>query len=314
MKRLVYTIIICTFLVACGQSYEETKRLSRIERQKQMKADSAALKIAVLPTLDCLPLFVAKDQNLFDSLGADIRLKYFSSQIDCDTAIRNRRVEGAVTDLVRMERIKRVGHDIFYSTATNAYWTLVSNRNSRIKELKQLDDKMMAMTRFSATDMLGEYAVDSAKLEQDRVYRVQINDVRVRLSMLQNNEMDALLLPEPQATEAMAEKHKVLMDSRKLDWRMGVIAFRNIISNDSSRQHQYDVFVKAYNMACDSINKYGLKHYKPLLTKYCQVKASTVDKLSPMKYNHIAAPREKDVERAKKWVEKKEKELKGIRS
>ena len=112
--------------------------------------------------------------------------------------------------------------------------------------------------------------------------------------MLKNNEMDALLLPEPQATEAIAEKHKVLMDSRKLDWQMGVVAFRNIIANDTSRQRQYDVFVKAYNMACDSINKHGVKHYKPLVTKYCQVKASTVDILKPLKYNHVAPPRDKE--------------------
>ena len=312
MKRLIYAIILCIVFVACGQSYEETKRLSRLERQKQLRADSAALKIAVLPTLDCSPLFVAKDLNLFDSLGADIRLKYFSSQIDCDTALINKRVEGAVTDLVRMERIRRAGHDIFYSTATNAYWILLSNRNSRIKELKQLDDKMMAMTRYSVTDLLGEHAVDSVKLEQDKVYRVQINDVRIRLSMLKNNEMDALLLPEPQATEAIAEKHKVLMDSRKLDWQMGVVAFRNIIANDTLRQRQYDVFVKAYNMACDSINRYGVKHYKLLVTKYCQVKASTVDILKPLKYNHVAPPRDKDVEMARRWMEKKERELKKI--
>ena len=84
MKKLVYLSIILTLAAACGQSYEETKRISRLERQRQLKADSAALKIAVMPTLDCLPLLVARPYNLFDSLGADVRLKFFSSQIDCD--------------------------------------------------------------------------------------------------------------------------------------------------------------------------------------------------------------------------------------
>ena len=305
MKKLIYLCLIILIAGACGQSYEETKRLSRLERQRQMREDSAALKIAVMPTLDCLPMLVARQYNLYDSLGADIRLKFYSAHIDCDTALLNDRVEGTVTDLVRAERMMMKGKKLIYCTATDAYWQLVSNRNSRVKDLKQMDDKMMAMTRYSVTDMLGDYAIDSVKLDGERVYRVQINDVRVRLQMLHNNEMDAMLLTEPQASEALAAKHKLLLDSRKIDWKMGAVVFRDIIKGDSARERQYDVFVKAYNMACDSINKYGVARYGDLVTKYCQVKASTVDSIKNYRFSHVAQPREKDIETARKWLKKK---------
>ena len=305
MKKLIYLCLIILMAGACGQSYEETKRLSRLERQRQMREDSAALKIAVMPNLDCLPMLVARQYNLYDSLGADIRLKFYSAHIDCDTALLNDRVEGTVTDLVRAERMMMKGKKLIYCTATDAYWQLVSNRNSRVKDLKQMDDKMMAMTRYSVTDMLGDYAIDSVKLDGERVYRVQINDVRVRLQMLHNNEMDAMLLTEPQASEALAAKHKLLLDSRKIDWKMGAVVFRDIIKGDSARERQYDVFVKAYNMACDSINKYGVARYGDLVTKYCQVKASTVDSIKNYRFSHVAEPREKDIETARKWLKKK---------
>ncbi len=305
MKKLIYLCLIILMAGACGQSYEETKRLSRLERQRQMREDSAALKIAVMPTLDCLPMLVARQYNLYDSLGADIRLKFYSAHIDCDTALLNDRAEGTVTDLVRAERMMMKGKKLIYCTATDAYWQLVSNRNSRVKDLKQMDDKMMAMTRYSVTDMLGDYAIDSVKLDGERVYRVQINDVRVRLQMLHNNEMDAMLLTEPQASEALAAKHKLLLDSRKLGLKMGAVVFRDIIKGDSARERQYDVFVKAYNMACDSINKYGVARYGDLVTKYCQVKASTVDSIKNYRFSHVAQPREKDIETARKWLKKK---------
>ena len=305
MKKLIYLCLVILMAGACGQSYEETKRLSRLERQRQMREDSAAVKIAVMPTLDCLPMLVARQYNLYDSLGADIRLKFYSAHIDCDTALLNDRVEGTVTDLVRAERMMMKGKKLIYCTATDSYWQLVSNRNSRVKDLKQMDDKMMAMTRYSVTDMLGDYAIDSVKLDGERVYRVQINDVRVRLQMLHNNEMDAMLLTEPQASEALAAKHKLLLDSRKIDWKMGAVVFRDIIKGDSARERQYDVFVKAYNMACDSINKYGVARYGDLVTKYCQVKASTVDSIKNYRFSHVAEPREKDIETARKWLKKK---------
>ena len=61
MKRLVWIIAIICLVAGCGQSYEETKRITRAQRLKAMREDSAALKVAVLPTLDCLPIYLARD-------------------------------------------------------------------------------------------------------------------------------------------------------------------------------------------------------------------------------------------------------------
>lgn len=294
----------CLLLTGCGQSYQETKRLSREQRLRLAREDSAALKIAVMPTLDCLPIFIAEDHQLFDTI-VDIRLKRYTAQMDCDTAIINSRVEGSVTDLVRAERIKRQGDSLTYFTATNAYWQLISNRHARITQLKHLDDKMLAMTRYSVTDLLGDLVVDSAKLKTERVFRIQVNDVNIRLKMLENNEMDALLLTEPQATQALLGKHKVLLDTRKEDIRMGAIVFRAHGMDDAKRKQQMEVFLKGYNAACDSINHFGVRHYKDVIRKYCNISEQALNALSDsLRYTHAASPRPKDIERAQQWLSK----------
>ena len=290
------------FMSACGNSYQESKRLSRLERQRLAKEDSAALKIAVMPTLDCLPLYVAREYKWFCDGKTDIRLKYFTSQIDCDTAILNGRVEGTVSDLVRVARMNKSGAKVKPQIATAAYWQLLTNRNSRIRQLNQLDDKMVAMTRYSVTDMLADHVVDSAKLKSERVFKVQINDVNVRLQMMLNNEMDAMFVTEPQATLARLAKHKVLLDTRKMDWHMGVIAFREKPMKDVDRKRQYDVFVKAYNQACDSINKNGIARYAHLMEKYCRTRSAVLDSIPKTKFPHAVGPREKDVLRAEKYI------------
>ena len=290
------------FMSACGNSYQETKRLSRLERQRLAKEDSAALKIAVMPTLDCLPLYVAREYKWFCDGKTDIRLKYFTSQIDCDTAILNGRVEGAVSDLVRVARMNKSGAKVKPQIATAAYWQLFTNRNSRIRQLNQLDDKMVAMTRYSVTDMLADHVVDSAKLKSERVFKVQINDVNVRLQMMLNNEMDAMFVTEPQATLARLAQHKVLLDTRKMNWHMGVIAFREKPMKDVDRKRQYDVFVKAYNQACDSINKNGIARYAHLMEKYCRTRSAVLDSIPTTKFPHAVGPREKDVLRAEKYI------------
>ena len=313
MKRLIIGLSLLALLAGCGQSYEETKRLRQEQQKRDLREDSAALKVAVMPTLDCLPLFVAEDCQMFDTL-VDIRLKQFTAQMDCDTALLRGRVELAVSDLVRAERMKgekvkgRKGEKVklSYLTSTNAYWLLIGNRNQRITGLKHLDDHMLAMTRYSVTDMLGDLAVDSAKLKPERVFRIQVNDVNVRLGMLENNVMDALLMTQPQVTQALLLKHHVLLDTRKLDMQMGVIVEDSVVMSDPSRQRQREVLLKGYNMACDSLNHYGMSHYHDVIRKYYKLSEQALRQLpDTLKYEHVQAPREKDVTRAKEWLSKK---------
>ena len=305
MKKLIPMVVALVLLAACGQSYEETKRITREQRREAWRKDSAALKIAVMPTLDCLPLFVAQQYELFDTVNGGVRLKVYQAQMDCDTAVQRGRVEGFVTDLVRAMRIDKQGVKMRYVAATNAYWQLVTNRNARIRQLKQLDDKMVAMTRFSATDLLTDCARDSVKLLPERVYKVQINDLNVRMQVLLNNEIDALWLPEPLATHARVMKHPVVLDSRDVKMQLGVMAFRDKEMQRKERAKQLALFTQAYNQACDSINKYGVAHYRNILTGRIKMKSSVVDSIpQDIRYQHARAPRQQDMTLVEQWLEK----------
>jgi NitT/TauT family transport system substrate-binding protein len=250
-------------------------------------------------------LYVAEYYQLFDTIRGGVRLKHFTAQMDCDTAMERGRVEGTVTDLVRAIRMQQRGTKLRYVTVTNAYWQLITNRNARIHQLKQLDDKMVAMTRFSFTDMMTDKVRDSVKLEEERVFKVQINDVNVRMLMLQNNEMDALWMTEPQASMARMMKHQVVFDSRKTKIQPGVVVFREKEMRHPERAKQLQLFVNAYNQACDSINKNGFKHYRDLIMRHCNVRKEVVDSLPDVKKNpyvYMQGPRQEDVAQIEKWL------------
>ncbi|MGI6242614.1 MAG: ABC transporter substrate-binding protein [Prevotella sp.] len=304
MKRLlIYIILLLTPLVfaTCGQSYEQKQALSRKQHREAVRRDSAALKIATTPTMDCLPIFVAFEDSLFQRGGVEVHLRARTCQLDGDTLIEGGHVEGFVTDLMRAERLKKRGTPLRYVATTNSYWQFISNRRARVKELRQMSDKMVAITRFSATDYLADLAIDSVKTKFE-VYRVQINDVNIRLKMLLNNEMDAALLTEPQATTARLFKNPVLMDSRDKDIHLGVIAFRENALVQKERKAQLDAFVKVYNNVCDSINKHGVAHYHHIIKKYMHVDDKTINALPKLHYQRAIAPREKDIARARqRW-------------
>ncbi len=292
---LLVAVLAClAHLVAGCQSESAKVHRTKMEKMRQDSLDSASFKVGVMPTLDCLPIFVAKEKRLFDTLGVDVRLRRYMAQMDCDTALSNGRVMGSITDLIRAAHLQKRGTALTYPISTNTYWQLVSNRKARISELRQLSDKMIAMTRKSATDYLADLAVDSAKPKND-VYRVQINDVTIRLRMLLNNEMDAMLLTEPQATKARTEGHVVLMDSRKKNLNLGVFAFREKGLKQPHREAEMQNFIKAYNMAVDSINKNGVQAYATIIQKYCYADAKTVKGLPRMTFPKAASPRRRDL-------------------
>ena len=292
---IVLALLVTAFcMVGCGSKGEQQHRLTKAEKARLDSIDQAAFKVGVMPTLDCLPLYVAQEERLFDTLGVTVHLRHYTAQMDCDTALERGRVEGSITDLIRAQRLVKRGTPLSYPIATETYWQLITNRKARISNLKQLSDKMIAMTRYSATDYLADLAVDSAKPKFD-VYRVQINDVGIRLKMLLNNEMDAVLLTEPQATKARIEKHPVLMDTREKNIHLGVFAFRDKALKTADRKKQMKLFTQAYNMAVDSINKNGFAHYADLLRKYCGADLATVKALPKFRLKHATAPKQHDL-------------------
>lgn len=305
MKYTYIYLLALIFIYACSSSTAEKQQKEQEALAQKLRQDSLALKIAVLPTLDCMPLFFAEANGMFQREGVDVRLVHYKAQMDQDTAFLNGRVEGLVTDLVRTEYLKLKGTPLDYISSTNLQWKLITNRAARIVRISQLEDKMIAVTRFSGTDFLVDYLLDSLKLKSKNVFRVQVNDVNVRMDMLRNGIMDALMLTEPMATEAHNMKHRQLFDSRDLNIQLGVIAFNPIVRQDTMRQRQMKAFVKAYNMACDSINIKGLNNYKTIISRYCHTDESTCDSLpTDFRYHHIVPPRDADVKQVSGWLKR----------
>ena len=288
MKQSTLYLFILLLLSACGRSSEGQKRLTLAEKQRLKTEDSLALKIAVTPTLDALPLFVAKEQGMFERAGVDVRLRRFTAAMDCDTAFVGGSVQGMVSDMVRTERLQKRGTPIIYKASTPACWQLIANKKARLKSIARLEDRMVAMTRFSATDYLTDKAIEGVKMKTP-LFKIQINDVLIRLEMLLNNEIDAMWLPEPQATTARLQHHGVLADSRTLKVSFGVLAFNKKRIESKHRQAQMAQFVRGYDAACDSINRYGVQHYRSIIQKYCKCDARTVAALPALKYRPAGA-------------------------
>ncbi|WP_294311367.1 ABC transporter substrate-binding protein [Prevotella sp. F0091] len=299
MKRINYLLILAVLmLVSCGKSDKELQAERQAQKLAEREAYQKAYKIAVMPTIDCLPAYLLKDSLLYDSAKVDIRLCRFNAQMDCDTAMIGGSVQAAFSDLVRTERLKHRNKVLMhYLTDTNLNWQLVADKGSKLKKLSDLSDKIIAMTRYSGTDLLTDMVVKKAKPKY-QVFRVQINDVLVRLAMLQNHEIDAYWFAEPQVTKALSADNNSLFNSKDAGVHLGVVA----IMDKVRRQDEEAVFVDAYNKAVELINKNGVKYYSALIQKYMKVDEAVVRELPDIKYTKIGPPRKADLIMARNYL------------
>lgn len=277
MKRKYFTLcmllFVSIFFLGCSDNAEVAKKKTAAELAEQRKADSLALKVGTMQTIDCLPAFVAKDEGIFDSLGVDVRLYHYTSMLDYDNSLKNGKIEGVFTDAKHMEYVNgKYGLGMQQVMQYDMQWQLVANRKSRIRQARQLTDKIVAMSRCSVTDYLCDRLEDSVKLNKERVFRVQVNDVDIRLKMLLNNEIDAAWLPEPQATVAIGAGNDVLMNSGGRGERFAVLAFSSKALGDKRRKQQVELFKKAYGIALEKIDKGGKKYYDYLIEHYYKYK------------------------------------------
>ena len=299
MKRFNYLLILAVLtLVSCGKSDKELQAERQAQKVAEREAYQKAYKIAVMPTMDCLPAYLLKDSLLYDTAKVDIRLCRFNAQMDCDTAMIGGSVQAAFSDLVRTERLKHRNKVLMhYLTDTNLNWQLIADKDSKLKQLSDLSDKIVAMTRFSGTDLLTDMAVKKAKPKY-QVFRVQVNDVLVRLAMLQNHEIDAYWFAEPQITKALAADNNSLFNSEDAGVHLGVVA----IMDKVRRQDEEAAFAAAYDKAVEQINKNGVKYYSALIQKYMKVDESVVRALPDIKYTKIGPPRKANLLMARNFL------------
>lgn len=276
----------------------------RTEKASQSVVDSVSLTVATLPTIDCLPVYVAIEDSMFEKAGLKLKAVPLTAHMDCDTALTNGSVLIAFSDVIRAQRLIRKRVPLTLLSQTLLSWELVTNHKSRITTPKSLKEKFVAITRFSATDYLAEKFVDSIRLKREDVYRAQINDIKVRIRMLANNGLDGALLPEPYATEAIGMNHSLLIDFSSFAPSLGVIAMRQDLIEKQKRQKQLELFKKVYDEAVDSINAKGVGHYGHIIRHYCKVRQSTVDSLKSLNFIHITPVSSSAVTLAHEWLDK----------
>lgn len=250
MNKLTGILVSLVLLFSCDGS-----PAPKGESRQSEKTTGETLTLAVLPTLDCLPIFYAESMGINDSLGLSLRLTTYRSQWDCDTALQRKHADVVYSDLARAQYHRARGTRLQFLFGTTNRAGMVASKVLRVTKVPQMDERVLAVERFSMLDLNGEEALQEGKIAYDHVLRAQINDLLLRTRMLDENQIDAAMLPEPYLSLAKSNGHRILYtttDKRPLAG--GFVALEQTV-NDGKKDAQLRTLVKAYNLAVAALNK-----------------------------------------------------------
>lgn len=245
MHKLIYILSFLGLIGlfgSCGQT-EKVK----------MDTDSTALKLGVLPTMECLPFYYADSIGIFDSLGIDVKLVTFEAAMDADTAFVNGCIDGIVTDLVKECIWRGNGDTAHVAMVGDLRLWLVTAPKARLLKAESIKEKIIGITRHSSVDYFADKILESVKLQSIELNKPQINNLRLRGLMVDQDQYDGAILPEPYASEAVARGAKRLTGTEDLK----LTNLLCVLFNDSVSQVRKDEIQKirqAYDMAVLALN------------------------------------------------------------
>ena len=294
-RHSLLAIIATIMLASCSQRQEAT----------QFDADSTGidttvLRVAVMPAINCLPVFYAERTGLADSLGLEMELLRYQAQMDIDTAITFGHADIAYTDLIRIAKLNKAKVTLSAFASCDEPISLISLKTKRVKQVNQMKEQMIAVSRLSATDYWCDRLLDSTRTSYDDIYRPQVNDVRLRAEMLRQGLIDAAMMGEPYATWMTMLGHKRLFLSKGKQPQL--YAWANI----SATKKQQKIFLDILKEATEQLGKPSeAALLRDILKQEYQLPPALVDSIELQPVRQTSAVRPADTEEAEKWLSKR---------
>lgn len=211
-------------LMACGSSATTAPEVA---------AEPVALKIAVLPVLDALPMYVAQQAGLFAANGVVVEFIPVPSAPERDQVVSSGQADGMINEAVSTLFYNREATRLQIvryartATADTALFRILSPGNSGITIPEELKGVEIGVSQGTVIEYLTERLLEQENFSADEIKTVAVPKIDVRLSLLASGELKAAMLPEPLSSLAELQGAVVVLDdTRHPEFSFSTISFR----------------------------------------------------------------------------------------
>jgi len=230
------------------------------------------LKIAILPIVDALPLYVAAENGYFVDAGVQVVFIPAASAADRDQLIAANQADGMINDPVAVSLFNRDGSTIqVVRISRNAapdfpMYRILVPAASAVQSAEDLAGVPIGISEYSVINYVTDQLLLQAGLKADQITTTAVAKIPDRLALLASGELGAATLPEPFGTLAIAQGARVILDdTANPGLGDSVLSFRTAVITDNPDAIR--AFVSAVDRAVVEVNA-NPEAYRSLLTKY----------------------------------------------
>lgn len=255
------------------------------------------LVVGIMPDFDSIPFVVAKQQGY---LPENIRLDIYKSPVDRDSALYSGNMDGAISDVLAVGLARQGGLEVYITSKTDGCYGLLSSEKIGAKEL---EGKQVGLSVNTIIEYVTDAIITESGGNPDLVEKVAVPKIPSRLELLNNKQIDAIAIPEPYVTAAVAAGANLIQTSAELKINPGIMLFqKDAIDN---KKAEIKAMYAAYNKAVDYINGTDKAEFMPAVIEELGLPEAAMNANLPA-YTAAEMPAREEVARAIEWLQSKE--------
>ena len=270
---------------------------------------TGTLKIAVLPIIDTLPMYVAQQEGLFAKQGVTVEFIPVASAPERDQILAAGGADGTVNEtlavmLFNKENVQmQVVRYALRPTPSNGHFFILASAQSGIDTYDELKRIEIGVSQGTVIEYVTERLLQAEGFTSEEIKTIAVPKIPDRMALLASGELDAGVMPDPLASLVVSQGGVVVADdSSHPEYGFSVISFRKAVID--AHPKAVEGFLAAVEEATALLNAEPAK-YKNVLSEQKLVPAPLLETYSAPVFPTASVPTEEEWKDALNWLKEK---------
>jgi len=272
-------------------------------------AKTVTLKIAVLPIIDTLPMYVAQQEGLFTEHGVNVEFVPVASAPERDQILAAGQADGTINETLAVMLFNKESAQMqvvryaLRPSAGHGHFFIIASSQSGITSVGGLKGVEIGVSQGTVIEYVTERLLQAEGFAPDEIKTVAVPKIPDRMALLASGELKAGVMPDPLAALVVGQGGVIVTDdSSHPEYGFSVISFRKQMIDENPIA--VEGFLAAIEAATALVNANPAK-YKNVLSEQNLVPAPLLDAYQPPVFPVAGVPTEAEWQDAMIWLKEK---------
>ena len=275
----------------------------------QTPAGGETIKLALIPVLDTIPIYIALQNGYFQEQGLTVETVPVKSPQERDVLLQTGQVDGVLTDLQGVGLLNKDAVKVkAVYTARRPFpdaplFRILASPKSDIASVADLKGVEIGISKNTIIEYLTDRILAAEGLKPEEIKKIEVGAITVRFEQLMNGNIKAAVLPDPLAQGAMAAGAKLVVDdTTHKDLSQSVLVFQDAALK--GKPEAVRKFLVAWEKAVKEVNANPEK-YRGVLMEQGRVPQSIQNTYKMPPFPERGVPSESEVADVTAWLKEK---------